>query len=120
MSLADWFGQVRSGAVHNLMKTNMICRDRVLSDYWRKEIRYHDSISKWTTSDSKDSVLHSSSKTSLTGNTTAPTGSREPAGSLANHKALHVQIKCSASKVLQRGEKLNQTTSYKVYMEALL
>ncbi|KAL6280729.1 hypothetical protein ACE6H2_017610 [Prunus campanulata] len=39
MSLADWFGQVRSGAVHDLMKTNMICRDHVLCDYWMKEIR---------------------------------------------------------------------------------
>ncbi|BBH03548.1 hypothetical protein Prudu_014453 [Prunus dulcis] len=37
-----------------------------------------------TTSDSKDSVLHSSSKTSLTGNTAAPAGSREPAGSPPN------------------------------------
>ncbi|KAL6280728.1 hypothetical protein ACE6H2_017609 [Prunus campanulata] len=69
---------------------------------------------------SSDSVLHSSSKTSLTSNTAAPAGSREPAGSLPNQKALYVQNKFSASKVLQRGENLNQTTSYKAYREALL
>lgn len=40
MSHADWFGQVRFGAVHDLMKTNMICRDCVLCDYWMKEIRW--------------------------------------------------------------------------------
>ncbi|KAL6280727.1 hypothetical protein ACE6H2_017608 [Prunus campanulata] len=75
--------------------------------------RNHDSISKWTTSDSKDSVLHSSSKTSSNGNTAVPSGSSEPAGSLPSQKVLHAHNKCSASSALQRGEKFNQTTSSK-------
>ncbi|KAM1477012.1 hypothetical protein ACFX1Q_038381 [Malus domestica] len=73
--------------------------------------RNHDS--KWATSESKDSVHHSSSKTSPAGNTTVPSGSSEPAGSLPSQKVLHVQNKSSASSALQRGEKFNHTTSSK-------
>ena len=73
--------------------------------------RNHDS--KGATSESKDSVHHSSSKTSPAGNTAVPSGSSEPAGSLPSQKALHVQNKSSASSALQRGEKFNHTTSSK-------
>ncbi|KAM5571354.1 hypothetical protein ABKV19_011787 [Rosa sericea] len=65
----------------------------------------HDSVSKRTTSESKDSLLHSSSKTFSEGDTAVPSGSSE--------KVLHGQSKSSASSALQRGEKLNQTTSSK-------
>ncbi|PRQ16739.1 putative chromatin regulator PHD family [Rosa chinensis] len=64
----------------------------------------HDSVSKRTTSESKDSLLHSSSKTLSEGDT-VPSGSSE--------KVLHGQNKSSVSSALQRGEKLNQTTSSK-------
>lgn len=73
----------------------------------------HDSVSKRTTSESKDLLLHSSSKTSSEGDTAVPSGSSEPAGSLPCQKVLHGQNKSSGSSALQRGEKLNQTTSSK-------
>ncbi|XP_004309526.1 PREDICTED: uncharacterized protein LOC101300304 [Fragaria vesca subsp. vesca] len=64
----------------------------------------HDSVSKRTTSESKDSLLHSSSKTLSEGDTAVPAGSSEK---------VHGQNKSSASSAMQRGEKLNQTTSSK-------
>lgn len=39
MSLADWFGQIRSGAVRDSKKINIIYRDHVLCYYWMIEIR---------------------------------------------------------------------------------
>lgn len=73
----------------------------------------HDSVSKRTTSESKDLLLHSSSKTLSEGDTAVPSGSSEPAGTLPCQKVLHGQNKSSASSALQRSEKLNQTTSSK-------
>ncbi|KAK9926432.1 hypothetical protein M0R45_023664 [Rubus argutus] len=73
----------------------------------------HDSVSKRTTSESKDLLLHSSSKTLSEGDTAVPSGPSEPAGTLPCQKVLHGQNKSSASSALQRGEKLNQTTSSK-------
>ncbi|XP_050377386.1 uncharacterized protein LOC126794666 isoform X2 [Argentina anserina] len=64
----------------------------------------HDTVSKRTTSQSKDSLPHSSSKILSEGETAVPLGSSEK---------IHAQNKSSASSALQRGEKLNQTTSSK-------
>lgn len=70
----------------------------------------HDSVSKQITSEPKESVLYSSSKTSSVPHTAVTSGSSEPTGSLPNQKAVHLHNKSSASTMLQRGEKLNQTS----------
>lgn len=70
----------------------------------------HDSVSKQITSEPKDSVLYSSSKTSSAPHTAVTSGSSEPTGSLHHQKAAHLHNKSSASTMLQRGEKLNQTS----------
>jgi len=69
----------------------------------------HDCVPKRTVSDSKDSVLHSSSKSSSLQNIVPSTGSGESAGSLHHQKSLHAQNKIPASGLPQRGEKFNQT-----------
>lgn len=69
----------------------------------------HDSGPKRTVSDSKGSVLHSSSKSSPAQNIMVTTGSGESAGSLPHQKSLPAQNKIPASGLQQKSEKLNQT-----------
>ncbi|XP_048319764.2 uncharacterized protein LOC107403796 isoform X1 [Ziziphus jujuba] len=73
--------------------------------------RTHDSASKQTTSESKDSGPFLSSKTSSAPTTAVTSGSSEPAGSLHHQKGVHLHNKNSASNTLQKAEKMNQTSS---------
>lgn len=72
--------------------------------------RTHDSVSKQTTSESKDSGPFLSSKTSSAPSTAVTSGSSEPTGSLHHQKGVHLHNKNTASSILQKGEKMNQTS----------
>ncbi|RVW91635.1 hypothetical protein CK203_024175 [Vitis vinifera] len=74
----------------------------------------HSSVSKRPLSDSKDSkdpVLHSSSKASSAQNTAVPSGSGDSAGSLQTQSAVLVQNKVPAPSLSQRGEKFSTSNS---------
>ncbi|KAL6979387.1 hypothetical protein U1Q18_021052 [Sarracenia purpurea var. burkii] len=71
----------------------------------------HAPDSKKTVSDSKDHVLHLSSKASSAQKIGITSGSGEPSSSLQAHNASHVQSKILPSGLPQRGEKLNQSNS---------
>jgi hypothetical protein len=70
----------------------------------------HDSVPKRTVSDSKDSVLHSTSKSTSAQNIVPSTGSGESAGSLHHQKSLHAQNKTPAPGLFQRVEKFHQAS----------
>lgn len=70
----------------------------------------HDSVSKQTASEAKDSVVCLTSKTPSAPNTAVNSGSSEPTGSLQHQKAVPLHNKSSASSILQRGDKVNQTS----------
>ncbi|KAA8526079.1 hypothetical protein F0562_007821 [Nyssa sinensis] len=71
----------------------------------------HPSVSKRTSSDSKDPGLFSSSKASSEQNIAVTSGSGESSSSLPTPSALHVQNKIVASGLPQRGEKVNPSNS---------
>lgn len=71
----------------------------------------HSSVSKRPLSDSKDPVLHSSSKAPSAQNTAVPSGSGDSAGSLQTQSAVLVQNKVPAPSLSQRGEKFSTSNS---------
>lgn len=67
----------------------------------------HNSVSKNTSSDSKDPVVYTSSKASSAQNAAVASGSGDSAGLLQTQSAAHGQSKITSSGLLQRGEKFN-------------